>query len=130
MKFIDEFKTLNFVGDRELAEQLERMRHEFLQRPAEEYRDSEHYRRKLRDGLRNLADTARDMAHSDNQSLVEQFGQMGRRRFHMAEIQSNGNAEVDAADAVENGTVPKSFDMGAGNEPAVDETPALAAVSA
>ncbi len=84
VKFIDEFKTLNFVGDRDLEEQLERMRQEFLGRTAEQYRDSEYYRRKLRDGLRNLADTARDMAQSGSNGLAEQFGQMGRRRFHLA----------------------------------------------
>lgn len=99
VKFIDEFKTLNFVGDRELEEQLERMRQEFLGRTAEQYRDSDYYRRKLRDGLRNLADTARDMAQGGSNGLVEQFGQMGRRRFHMAAITGNGDAENDSADA-------------------------------
>ena len=127
VKFIDEFKTLNFVGDRELEEQLERMRQEFLGRTAEEYRDSDYYRRKLRDGLRNLADTARDMAQSGSPGLVEQFGQMGRRRFHMVEAQPNGNVEVDAA---EGGAAPEPFDAGTGNEPAVDEAPALTAASA
>lgn len=130
VKFIDEFKTLNFVGDRELAEQLERMRQEFLQRPAEEYRDSEHYRRKLRDGLRNLADTARDMAHSDNRGLVVQFGQMGRRRFHMAEADGNSRGEADAGDIAENGAAHEVVDDDAGKEPVVDEAPALAVASA
>ena len=93
VKFIDEFKTLNFVGDRELEEQLERMRQEFLGRTAEEYRDSDYYRRKLRDGLRNMADMAREMAQSGGNGLVEQFGQMGRRRIHMTEPQANGPRE-------------------------------------
>lgn len=130
VKFIDEFKTLNFVGDRELEEQLERMRQEFLARTAEEYRDSEYYRRKLRDGLRNLADTARDMAQSDNRGLVEQFGQMGQRRFHMAEVRSNRNAEGEATDASESGEVAEQFDENAGAESVVGEVPALAVASA
>jgi len=125
VKFIDEFKTLNFVGDRELEEQLERIRQEFLGRTAEEYRDSDHYRRKLRNGLRNLADTARDLAQSDNRDLVEQFGQMGRRRFHMGEVHS-GNAEGKATDS---GAAPDHFEMGDRAESVVDEAPALAAVS-
>ena len=130
VKFIDEFKTLNFVGDRDLEEQLERMRQEFLGRTAEEYRDSDHYRRKLRDGLRNLADTARDMAQSGSNGLVEQFGQMGRRRFHMADVPANGDAEVDAGDATQSVAAPEPFDVGTGNEPAVDEALALAVATA
>ena len=50
-------------------------------------------------GLRNLADTARGMAQGDSNGLVEQFGQMGRRRFHMAAIAGNGDAEIDSGDA-------------------------------
>ena len=130
VKFIDEFKTLNFVGDRQLEEQLERMRQEFLGRTAEEYRDSEHYRRKLREGLRNLADTARDMAQGSSQGLVEQFGQMGRRRFHMVEAESTGVAGENADDTVAEGTVPEPFDVSGAAEPMRDEEPALAVASA
>src|SRR5512137_2203470 len=39
IRFIDEFKQLNFVGDREMEGQLERVRQEFLLRSAEDYRD-------------------------------------------------------------------------------------------
>ena len=131
VKFIDEFKTLNFVGDRDLEEQLERMRQEFLGRTAEEYRDSDHYRRKLRDGLRNLANTARDMAQSGSNGLVEQFGQMGRRRFHMADVLANGDAETDSADPAESGASPDPFEVGiAGHDAAVEEEPALAVATA
>ena len=130
VKFIDEFKTLNFVGDRELEEQLERMRQEFLGRTAEEYRDSDHYRRKLRDGLRSLADTARDMAQSNTQGLVEQFGQMGRRRFHMVEALPNNEAGASADDAAESAIAPEPFDMSGASEQAPDEAPALALASA
>jgi hypothetical protein len=116
VKFIDEFKTLNFVGDRDLEEQLERMRQEFLGRSAEEYRDSDYYRRKLREGLRNLADTAHDMAQSGSNGLVEQFGQMGRRRIHMADVSVSVDHEDRSADAEDDHA----------EEAAVAEEPSLA----
>lgn len=81
VKFIDEFKSLNFVGDRQLEEELERVKHEFLSHTADEYRDSAYARQRLQDGLKDLADTARDMARQDSRELVERFGQMGVRRF-------------------------------------------------
>jgi hypothetical protein len=131
VKFIDEFKTLNFVGDRELEEQLERMRQEFLGRSAEEYRDSDYYRRKLREGLRNLADTARDMAQSGANGLVEQFGQMGRRRIQMAATPTNGNAASDPADPAEDAAATERFDVGSvGADAVTDEEPALAVAMA
>lgn len=83
VKFIDEFKALNFVGDSQLEEELERVKRELLSQSAEEYRDSDHARQRLQTGLRNLADTARDMVTQDSRDLVERFGQMGVRRFHV-----------------------------------------------
>lgn len=84
VRFIDEFKTLNFAGDREMEAQLERVRQEFLARTAEDYRDNEYARERLEQGLSNLANTARDMARQDSQTIVERFGQMGVRKFHLA----------------------------------------------
>jgi hypothetical protein len=121
---------LNFVGDRELAEQLERMRQEFLGRTAEEYRDSEYYRRKLKEGLRSLADTARDMAQSGSQGLVEQFGQMGKRRFHLSQVQANADADEGKDDADESSIAHTPFNMGAGDDQAHDAIPDLAVASA
>jgi len=83
VKFIDEFKALNFVGDSQLEEELERVKRELLSRNAEEYRDSDHAKQRLQNGLKNLADTARNMARQDSRELVERFGQMGVRRFHV-----------------------------------------------
>ena len=40
VKFIDEFKQLNFAGDQVMEAELERVRQAFLNRTAEEYRDS------------------------------------------------------------------------------------------
>jgi hypothetical protein len=84
VKFIDQFKTLNFAGDQEMEEHLERARSELLGMTAEEYRDSDAARRRLTDGLRGLADTAREMARQDAREVVERFGVMGRRKFNLA----------------------------------------------
>jgi hypothetical protein len=84
VKFIDQFKTLNFAGDQEMEAHLERARSELLSMSAEEYRDSDTARRRLTDGLRGLADTAREMARQDAQDVVERFGIMGKRKFNLA----------------------------------------------
>ena len=81
--FIDQFRQLNFVGDREMEGHLELVRRELLTRTAEEYRDSGAAKARLQNGLRALADTARELARQDSHDLVEHFGQMGRRKFHM-----------------------------------------------
>jgi len=83
-KFIDEFKKLNFANDTEMEERLEQVRRELLSRTAEEYRDSGFAQRKLRQGLSELAGKARELAQADATELVARFGQMGRRRFHLA----------------------------------------------
>ena len=51
VRFIDEFKQLNFVGDQQMEAQLERVRQEFLPRSAEDYRDDEAARARLQQGL-------------------------------------------------------------------------------
>ncbi len=84
VRFIDQFKQLNFAGDRQMEEQLERVRKEFLSRTAEEYRDDAKAQARLTAGLTGLRDVARDMAQADAREVVERFGQMGRRRFNLA----------------------------------------------
>ncbi len=84
IRFIDEFKQLNFVGDHEMEAQLDRVRQEFLSRTAEEYRDSAGARQRLQQGLQGLAEQARALAQQDSRELVERFGAMGQRRFHLA----------------------------------------------
>ena len=84
VKFIDEFKQLNFAGDRQMETELERVRQAFLNRTAEEYRDSEFASAQLKQGLQSLADTARQLARQDAREVVERFGQMGQRRMHLA----------------------------------------------
>jgi len=82
---------LNFIGDRQLEEELERVKREFLSQTAEEYRDSDHARQRLQTGLTALADTARDMAKQDSRELVERFGQLGVRKFHVEPVVAEAN---------------------------------------
>jgi hypothetical protein len=84
IRFVDEFKQLNFVGDQEMEAQLERVRQEFLLRSAETYRDDSAAKARLEAGLTGLALTARDLAHQDSRELVERFGQLGHRRLNLA----------------------------------------------
>lgn len=83
-KFIDRFAELNFADDRELEMQLEEARRTLLSHTAAEYRDSDYARRRLREGLRGLADTAREMAGQDMRGIVESFGALGSRRITRA----------------------------------------------
>lgn len=83
-RFIDQFKELNFAGDQELENQLERARKEILSHTAEEYRDDVFAEERLRTGLKRLGTKARELAKADAREVVERFGQMGVRKFHLA----------------------------------------------
>lgn len=82
--FIDQFKSLNFAGDRDLETRLEEVRKQFLTRTAEEYRDDTKAQVRLTQGIKNLADSAREMARQDASEIVSRFGQMGVRKFTLA----------------------------------------------
>lgn len=84
IRFIDQFKQMNFADDTVMAGQLEAVRKELLGRTAEEYRDSKYARQKLVSGLTQLSQQARDLAKQDAGELVQRFGQMGNRKFHLA----------------------------------------------
>lgn len=84
VKFIDQFKQLNFANDTEMEQHLERARRELLSRTASEYRDSAHAQSRLRQGLNALAEKARELAQQDSKEVVQRFGDLGRRRFHLA----------------------------------------------
>jgi Protein of unknown function (DUF3150) len=84
VKFIEQFKQMNFANDTVMETQLEQVRRELLSRTAEEYRDSSHAQRKLKQGLGKLADHARQLVTTDATELVQRFGEMGRRKFHLA----------------------------------------------
>ena len=84
VKFIDQFKQMNFVNDGEMEVQLESVRKELLSKTAEEYRDSTKAKNQLVTGLSQLRDTANRLARQDATELVQRFGEMGRRKFHLA----------------------------------------------
>jgi hypothetical protein len=84
VKFIDQFRQMNFLNDTEMEGQLERVRRELLSRTAEEYRDSSTARNRLKQGLTQLGEEARRLAQADAKELVQSFGEQGRRRFHLA----------------------------------------------
>src|SRR6266481_166248 len=84
VKFIEQFKSMNFVNDEEMNQQLEGVRKELLTKTAEEYRDSTKARNQLVTGLSQLRDTAKRLATQDAVELVQRFGEMGRRKFHLA----------------------------------------------
>ena len=85
IRFIDQFKQMNFVGDAEMEQQLETVRRELLTRTAEDYRaGGSSARATLESGLARLADTARELARQDATELVQRFGGLGRRKFQLA----------------------------------------------
>jgi hypothetical protein len=82
--FIDNFKALNFAGDEELEKQLEDVRKAYLGTDASEYRDNARAQARMRSGIQNLADTARELAAADTREIVDSFGRLGARRFTLA----------------------------------------------
>jgi hypothetical protein len=84
VRFIDDFRHLNFANDTEMEHQLERVRGELLNRSAEDYRASLTATRDLEAGLSQLRDHARTLASQDARELVERFGQVGRRKLQLA----------------------------------------------
>ena len=84
VKFIEEFKTLNFVGDQQMEAELERVKQEYLTTSAEAYRDNGAAEQRLRQGLQGLASFARNLSNEEAQELIDQFGQVGRRKISLA----------------------------------------------
>lgn len=84
VRFIDQFKQMNFANDRPMEEMLERARRELLTRTAEEYRDSAKARQSLVNGLQQLRQHASVLAKQDATELVQRFGQIGVRKFNLA----------------------------------------------
>lgn len=84
VKFIDEFKQLNFAGDADMEALLEKARTELLSKSAEEYRDDTPARLQLQQGIRKLADNALALARQDSTEIVSTFGRLGVRKFELA----------------------------------------------
>jgi len=84
VRFIDQFRQMNFVNDAVMEEQLDSVRKELLSKTEEEYRESRTARTRLVQGLSALANEAQRLAKQDASELVARFGEMGRRKFHLA----------------------------------------------
>jgi hypothetical protein len=84
VRFVDQFKQLNFVNDSVMEQQLEAVRKDLLSKTAEEYRDSAVARSRLKQGLSRLADQAKQLAKADTSELVQRFGELGKRKLNLA----------------------------------------------
>ncbi len=84
VKFIDQFRQMNFANDTAMERMLDQTRRELLSKTAEEYRDSSFARGQLVQGLSKLRDKAKELASADASALVERFGELGRRKFNLA----------------------------------------------
>ena len=79
--FIDSFRTLNFAGDQQLEQTLERFRRDLLTRSAEDYRKDSGAMTSLTDGLNRLRENAVQLARTDARDVISRFGQQGGRRL-------------------------------------------------
>lgn len=79
--FIDSFRSLNFAGDQQLEQTLERFRRDLLNRSAEEYRNNSGAMASLTEGLQRLRENAVQLARSDARDVISRFGQMGARKL-------------------------------------------------
>ena len=68
MRFVDQFKSMNFANDQVMEQQLESVKKELLSKTAEEYRDSAVARARLKNGLSQLANQAKQLAQAQDQS--------------------------------------------------------------
>jgi hypothetical protein len=84
IRFVDQFKQMNFASDSEMEGQLEQVRRELLSRTAEQYRDNEFAREQLVQGLKVLGERATQLARADASHLVQRFGELGKRKFNLA----------------------------------------------
>jgi len=79
--FIDRFRTLNFAGDQQLEQTLERFRRDLLSRSAEDYRNDSGAMTSLTEGLNRLRQNAVQLASADTRDVISRFGQQGTRRL-------------------------------------------------
>lgn len=84
VRFIDQFRAMNFANDAVMQKTLDETRRELLSKTAEEYRDSTYARSQLVAGLSKLRDTATDLAKQNAAEIVQRFGSIGRRKFSLA----------------------------------------------
>ena len=82
--FIGRFRSLNFAGDAQLEQTLERFRQELLTRSAEDYRNDRSAMSALTQGPTRLRENAVQLARSDARDIIARFGRMGGRRLAVA----------------------------------------------
>jgi hypothetical protein len=82
--FIDSFRSLNFAGDQQLEQTLERFRRDLLTRSAEDYRNQPGAMATLTEGLNRLRENAVQLARADARDVLLRFGQMGGRKLSAA----------------------------------------------
>ncbi len=83
-RFVDRFRSLNFVGDAEMERRLKEFRAEFLGTGAADYRDSDSARFGLVQGISRLRNEATILASQDGKEMASRFGEVGRRKFGRA----------------------------------------------
>ena len=93
VRFIHQFKTMNFVNDTVMEQQLENVKKELLTKMAEENRDSAVARARLKQGLSQLANQAKQLARFDATELVQRFGELGAGNSTWPHKQSTMNAK-------------------------------------
>ena len=74
-------RSLNFAGDQQLEQTLERFRRDLLGRSAEDYRNDPGAMTTLTEGLSRLRETAVQLARGDAREIVARFGQLGARKL-------------------------------------------------
>ena len=83
-RFVENFRSLNFVNDEEMERKHSEFRDEFLDVGAKDYRESTKARFQLVEGLSRLRNAATRLASGDAQDMVRRFGEVGRRKFGRA----------------------------------------------
>jgi hypothetical protein len=79
--FIDSFRTLNFAGDQQLEQTLEKFRRDLLTRSAEDYRNDSAAMSSLTEGLSRLRENAVQLARTDAREVISRFGRQGARKL-------------------------------------------------
>ena len=95
VRFIDQFKEMNFANDTVMEAQLESVRKELLSKTAEEYRDSAHARQRLSQGLSQLADHARQLARARiHGNWYSEFGEMEQKESSRLATDKKGHSDT------------------------------------
>jgi len=81
--YFEQVRSMNFANDRQLTGIIDNFEQQFLGTTAGEYRDNDSALQALRNGVSNLATQARELANEEVNSVIDNFGQVSRRRIQM-----------------------------------------------